>query len=73
MSSWVRTHAPRRAPPGAIGLRFHAPSITVSPAMLFSAIIMYTLKHGATHGARSVTLWPQAELAQRTTDAVSGV
>ena len=41
--------------------------------MLFSADIMYTLNHGATHGARSVTLWPQAELAQRTTDAVTGV
>ncbi len=41
--------------------------------MLFPADIMYTLNHGATHGARSVTLWPQAELAQRTTDAVSGV
>jgi hypothetical protein len=41
--------------------------------MLFSADIMYTLNHGATHGARSVTLWPQAELALRTTDAVTGV
>ncbi len=58
---------------GAIGLRFLAPSITVSPAMLFSADIMYTLNHGATHGARSVTHWPQPELAQRITDAVTGV
>jgi hypothetical protein len=41
--------------------------------MLFPADIMYTLNHGAKHGARSVTLWPQAELAQRTTDAVTGV
>lgn len=56
-----------------IGLRLPAPSITVSPAMLFPADDMYTLKHGATHGARSVTLWPQAEPAQRITDAVSGV
>jgi hypothetical protein len=56
-----------------IGLRLRAASITVIPAMLFPADIMYTLNHGATHGARSVTLWPQAELAQRTTDAVTGV
>ena len=58
---------------GAVGLRFRGPSITVSPEMLFPADIMYTLNDGAIHGARSVTLWPQAEPAQRTTDAVTGV
>jgi hypothetical protein len=41
--------------------------------MLFLADIMYTLNDGALHGARSVTLRPRTELAQRTTDAVTGV
>ena len=58
---------------GTIGLRWRAASITVSPAMLLPANIMFTLVYGTTHGARSVKLRPQAELSQRTTDAVTGV
>jgi len=58
---------------GTISLRLRAASITVSPEMLFPADIMRTLDHGATPGAGSVKLRPQAELSRRISDAVNGV
>jgi hypothetical protein len=41
--------------------------------MISMAPTTYTLMHGGAIAAELVACWPQAELAQRTNDAASGV
>jgi len=55
-----------------IDLRALLACFTVTPAMISMATITSTLFHGGTPAER-VKCWPQAELAQRTSDAASGV
>ena len=46
---------------------------TVIPAMLSMANTTHTLFHGGTIAVPCVSVWPPAMLAQRTSDATSGV